>query len=160
MSNKFERVVKVNNRVDKLSQEELFDNFEKIKILLKENKSVANNPLLKSITFFVDKNIILDVDVFWVDSYIQICDSKDNIKKDGYYFLLINIFKRSMIDALRKDKTIDQKTKYNILKRFAFCGIESVLEENEEIEEDISDAIDNRNERVVNYQDFEEELYQ
>ncbi|NCB48701.1 MAG: hypothetical protein EOM55_03680 [Clostridia bacterium] len=158
MSNYVENVSKVSNRMEILKERDLVENFEKIKVLLKKNKKANNNPLLKSLYFFVDNNVILDIDVFWLDSYIQICDSKDVIKEDGCYLLLIDMFKSSMINALKKTDKLDLRSRKSIIDRLSYFGIESVLKEERDYEENESE--DFKQEQVYDKMSNQEELYQ
>lgn len=157
MSNKDETVENISNKDDKLNEKDLNENFEKIKSLIKKNKKSTNNPILKCISFFIDNDILLDFDAFWLDSYIQICDSKDAIKEDGYYLLLIDIFKSSMLVAIKNTKNIDNETRKGIIKRLTKCGLEKVLEEEQDNEQYLSQTINKGNE---NSHELEQELYQ
>jgi len=160
MSNNAEPVGKYSHRVEILKKEDYVENFEKLKTMVKNNKKFENNSLVKTISFFIDKNIVLDIDVFWLDAFFQICDSKESIKKNHYYLLIVDLFKSSMLEAIRKARTIDYEARKSIIERLKKCGLESVIEENLETEEDETEKFDKRTKRRDVFQESEDGLCQ
>jgi hypothetical protein len=86
-------------------QEEVLANFEEIKSLIREDEEFKkNNEVINVISnVFVKNNIPLDINPVWLRSYVEFCDSKMQIKKDGYYNLLLMLSLSSMIDAISEN---------------------------------------------------------
>lgn len=164
MSKNIEKLKNIaNSIVLESEQENLIQNFSNIKLILKKNKKINNNPLLKTISFFTENDILLDVDAFWLGSYIEICDSKKAIKSDGCYCLLVDLFKSSMIDALYHTKSIDEETQKRIIESLRNFGLEGVVEKSKTIEEETNqefDEIDDCCEEFEKNNETDEELFQ
>lgn len=147
MSIKFISVEDENRKMEEsLSQKELIENFEEIKKLFYSEDFVRTNDFLKNLSFFVEKNIPLDVDVSWIECFICFCNCNDCKNKQICDNFLFDIIKSSMIDALSEDKSANPETKQTILNNLSHYGLEAYFPEEYNQDEDFDEEVSHNQE--------------
>ncbi len=133
------------------------ENFREIKNAIFSNGNY-NNQVLICLNFLADRDVECDVSSDLVESYMFLLECGKKIKQDGYFNLLRELIRSSMIDAIKKTKELDLNTKLYFFSILGKCSPDYVLGKikEEELEEQaLINEIDSDEEYVEKEKDLE-----